>query len=103
MPPSAKILIAEACSHTPQSEDIGRVKLPKLLRKRLGEQIVIEHCNGNSFPDNLSHYDLIIHCGACMFNRRYVLSRIAAAKEQGIPMTNYGVAIAALLNMDLNL
>ena len=103
LPPSAKILIAEACSHTPQSEDIGRVKLPKLLRKRLGEQIVIEHCNGNSFPDNLSQYDLIIHCGACMFNRRYVLSRIAAAKEQGIPMTNYGVAIAALLNMDLNL
>ena len=99
----AKILIAEACSHTPQNEDIGRVKLPRLLRKKLGEGITITNVGGADFPDDLTDYDLIIHCGACMFNRRYVLSRIAAAKAQGVPMTNYGVAIAALLNMDLDL
>ena len=99
----AKILIAEACSHTPQNEDIGRVKLPRLLRKKLGEEITITNVGGADFPDDLTDYDLIIHCGACMFNRRYVLSRIAAAKAQGVPMTNYGVAIAALLNMDLDL
>ena len=99
----AKILIAEACSHTPQNEDIGRVKLPRLLRKKLGEGITITNVGGADFPDDLTDYDLIIHCGACMFTRRYVLSRIAAAKAQGVPMTNYGVAIAALLNMDLDL
>ena len=99
----AKILIAEACSHTPQNEDIGRVKLPRLLRKKLGEGITITNVGGADFPEDLTDYDLIIHCGACMFNRRYVLSRIAAAKAQGVPMTNYGVAIAALLNMDLDL
>ena len=99
----AKILIAEACSHTPQNEDIGRVKLPRLLRKKLGEGITITNVGGADFPEDLTAYDLIIHCGACMFNRRYVLSRIAAAKAQGVPMTNYGVAIAALLNMDLDL
>lgn len=99
----AKILIAEACSHTPQNEDIGRVKLPRLLRKKLGEGITITNVGGADFPEDLTDYDLIIHCGACMFTRRYVLSRIAAAKAQGVPMTNYGVAIAALLNMDLDL
>lgn len=103
LPPNANILIAEACSHTPQSEDIGRVKLPRLLRKKLGEGISITNVNGSEFPEDLTPYDLVIHCGACMFNRRYVLSRIAAAKAQGVPMTNYGVAIAALLNMDLDL
>ena len=103
LPSDAKILIAEACSHTPQNEDIGRVKLPRLLRKKLGEGITITNVGGSDFPEDLTAYDLIIHCGACMFNRRYVLSRIAAAKAQGVPMTNYGVAIAALLNMDLDL
>ena len=103
LPSDAKILIAEACSHTPQNEDIGRVKLPRLLRKKLGEGITITNVGGADFPDDLTDYDLIIHCGACMFNRRYVLSRIAAAKAQDVPMTNYGVAIAALLNMDLDL
>ena len=98
--PTAHILIAEACSHIPQSEDIGRVKLPRLLRKKLGEEITIDTVGGNDFPEDLTPYDLIIHCGACMFNRRYVLSRIAQAKEQGIPMTNYGVAIAALLGIE---
>ena len=97
---SANILIAEACSHTPQNEDIGRVKLPRLLRKHLGNKITITTLGGNDFPDDLTPYDLIIHCGACMFNRRYVMSRIAAAKEQNVPITNYGIAIATLLNIE---
>ena len=94
---NAHILIAEACSHIPQSEDIGRVKLPRLLRKRLGENIKTDIVGGNDFPEDLTKYDIIIHCGACMFNRRYVLSRITQAKQQGTPITNYGLAIEALL------
>lgn len=100
LPANAKILIAEACSHIPQSEDIGRVKLPRLLRKKLGEGIEIDIVGGNDFPEDLSKYDLIIHCGACMFNRRYVLSRIEQAKQQGVAMTNYGVAMAAMLGIE---
>ncbi len=90
----SRVLIAEACTHAPQTEDIGRVKLPRLLRKRVGEQLQIDIVAGNDFPEDLSGYDLIIHCGGCMFNRRYVLSRIARARSQSVPMTNYGVAIA---------
>ena len=96
---TARILIAEACTHQPLHEDIGRVKLPRLLRKKLGEEISIEVVGGKDFPADLSTYDLIIHCGGCMFNRKYMLSRVEAAKEQGVPMTNYGVAIAALLGI----
>ena len=96
LPSTARILIAEACSHIPQNEDIGRVKLPMLLRKRLGEGVAIEVVGGNDFPDDLSPYDIIIHCGACMFTRRHVMSRIRRAKGQHIPITNYGIAIAAL-------
>ena len=96
----AKILIAEACSHIPQSEDIGRVKLPRLLRKKLGEGITIDIVGGNDFPEDLTKYDIIIHCGACMFNRRYVLSRTSQAKQQGVAMTNYGVAMAAMLGIE---
>ncbi len=93
---SSRILIAEACTHTPQHEDIGRVKLPKMLRHRIGEGLQIDVVGGNDFPEDLSSYDLVIHCGACMFNRRHVMSRISKAKSQNIPITNYGVAIAAL-------
>lgn len=93
---NAKILIAEACSHKPLQEDIGRVKLPRLLRKKFGENLSIDICSGNDFPEYLTDYDLIIHCGACMFNRSHVLSRIALAKERNIPITNYGIAIAKL-------
>ena len=94
--PSAHILIAEACSHVPQNEDIGRVKLPRLLRKRFGEALQIDIVSGNDFPDDLTPYDLIIHCGACMFTRRHVLGRVARAVAQNVPMTNYGIAIAEL-------
>lgn len=88
------VLIAEACTHAPLTEDIGRVKLPRMLRKRIGEKLRIDIVSGTDFPDDLTNYDLIIHCGACMFNRKLVMSRIERAKKQGIPMTNYGVAIA---------
>lgn len=90
------VLIAEACTHAPLTEDIGRVKLPRLLRKRIGERLKIDIVSGNDFPEDLSGYNLIIHCGACMFNRKYVLSRIGQAKTQKVPMTNYGIAIAHL-------
>ncbi len=94
--PTARILIAESCTHTPQHEDIGRVKLPKMLRRHLGDKIEIDIVAGNDFPKDLSTYDLIIHCGACMFNRQHVMSRIAMAKSQNVPITNYGVAMALL-------
>ncbi|MBO5831217.1 MAG: [FeFe] hydrogenase H-cluster maturation GTPase HydF [Alistipes sp.] len=92
----SRILIAEACSHTPQNEDIGRVKLPRILRKRFGEGLHIDIVGGADYPEDLSEYDLVIHCGACMFNRRHVLSRIERARKQGVAITNYGVILAAL-------
>lgn len=92
----SRILIAEACTHAPLTEDIGRVKLPMMLRKKAGEGLSVDFVRGNDFPQDLRSYDLIIQCGACMFNRRYVLSRTTRAKEQGVPMTNYGVALAHL-------
>ena len=96
LPRNARILIAEACSHIPQNEDIGRVKLPRLLRKHFGDEIVVDVVSGNDFPADLSPYNIVIHCGACMFTRRHVMSRLRQAKAQNVPITNYGVAIAAL-------
>uniref|UniRef100_UPI0040565EA7 [FeFe] hydrogenase H-cluster maturation GTPase HydF n=1 Tax=Agathobacter sp. TaxID=2021311 RepID=UPI0040565EA7 len=92
----SKVLIAECCTHAPLSEDIGRVKIPNMLRKRFGAGISIDMVSGMDFPKDLSEYDLIIQCGGCMFNRKYIMSRIETAKRQQIPMTNYGVAIAHL-------
>lgn len=94
--PQSRILIAEACTHTPQNEDIGRVKLPRLLRKRFGEGLSIDIVGGADYPEQLGDYDLVIHCGACMFNRKHVLSRIERARQQGVAITNYGVILAAL-------
>lgn len=99
LPGNANILIAEACTHRPLSEDIGRVKIPRLLKKRLGEGIRITITAGRDFPKDLRAYDFVIHCGACMFNRKYVLSRIAACRSQGVPMSNYGITIAELLGI----
>lgn len=96
---NSRILIAEACTHVPLDEDIGRVKIPRILKKRFGSQINIEIVNGNNFPDDLSRYDLIIHCGSCMFNRKYMLSRIEHARNQGVAITNYGVVLAKLNNI----
>lgn len=90
----ARILIAEACTHHPISEDIGTVKIPRLLRKNLGEGITIDHVQGKDFPNDLSSYDLVIHCGACMFSRRVMLSRIQACERAGVPIANYGMVLA---------
>lgn len=89
-----KILIAEACSHPPMQEDIGTVKIPKLLREKY-KDIEIEFTRGEDF-ENIEKYDLIIQCGACMFNRKYVMERVKKAKEKNIPMTNYGIVLAYL-------
>ena len=99
LPHDAKILIAEACTHAPLPEDIGREKIPRLLRKHLGDDISVQVVSGPDFPDNLADYDMIIHCGACMFNRRYVLSRVEEARAAGVPMTNYGMTIASLIGI----
>jgi len=88
------VMIAEACSHPPIEEDIGRVKLPGWLRQHGLPGLRFKFVQGHDFPDDLSGIDLVIHCGACMFNRREVLSRILQCRRQGVPFTNYGTAIA---------
>ena len=93
---NSRVLIAESCTHAPMEEDIGRVKIPAMLRKRAGQGLKTEVVSGADFPEDLSGYDLIIHCGACMFNRKHVLSRVEKARAAGVPMTNYGVTIAYL-------
>lgn len=93
---SSRVLIAECCTHAPLQEDIGRVKLPRLLRQRLGEHLRVDVASGTDFPENPAEYDLIIQCGGCMFNRQFIMARIAKAKEKSVPMTNYGIAIAYL-------
>ena len=95
----SRVLIAEACTHVPLEEDIGREKLPRMLRKKVGEGLTVVNVSGNDFPKDLTKYDLIIQCGACMFNRKYVMSRVEQAKHQQVPMTNYGVTIAYLTNI----
>ncbi len=94
-----KILIAEACSHHPIAEDIGRVKIPRWLTQYVGGKLDIDVMQGRDFPDNLNEYKLVIHCGACMFNRRAVLSRLMQCRKQGVPMTNYGLTIAYSLGI----
>ncbi len=94
--PDSHVLIAECCTHAPLTEDIGRVKIPAMLRRRFGETLVVDMVSGTDFPQDLAGYDLIIQCGACMFNRKYVMSRIDRARKQQVPMTNYGVTIAHL-------
>lgn len=93
---SSKVLIAEACSHAPLTEDIGRIQIPRMLRDKIGESLQIDVVSGTDFPEDLSEYDLIIHCAGCMFNRSYMMSRLNEAKSQNVPMTNYGITIAQL-------
>lgn len=93
------VLIAEACTHAPLAEDIGRVKMPRLLRKKAGAGLKITVVGGADFPEDLSPYDMVIHCGACMFNRKYVLSRVERARAQHVPMSNYGVVMAHLAGL----
>jgi len=92
----SRVLIAEACTHAPLTEDIGREKIPALLRKKIGPGLAIDMVSGSDFPEDLTRYDLVIQCGACMFNRKMVLSRIEKAVSQGVPMSNYGVVMAHL-------
>ncbi|BER92847.1 MAG: hypothetical protein PWP60_114 [Candidatus Atribacteria bacterium] len=94
--PGDKVLISEACTHHPMPDDIGRIKIPRWLRQRLGFEVDIDVNVGASFPDNLSQYQLIIHCGACMLNPKEMYYRILTAKRENVPITNYGITIAYL-------
>lgn len=97
--PGDKVLIAEACTHHPTGEDIGRVKIPRWLEQYAGGKLQIETHAGRDFPDNVGDYRLIVHCGSCVWNRREMLSRILKAREAGVPITNYGLAIAFSLGI----
>jgi [FeFe] hydrogenase H-cluster maturation GTPase HydF len=92
--PGDRVLIAEACTHHPLADDIGRVKIPRWLRQYAGGDIQTEVIAGRDFPEDLRPYRLVVHCGACMANRRSMLARLLQAERQGVPMTNYGVAIS---------
>ena len=94
-----KVLIAEACSHHPIGEDIGTVKIPRWLTQYVGGKLQIDHSRGHDFPSNISDYKLIIHCGACMWNRREMLSRLIKARQANVPLTNYGLTIAYSLGI----
>ena len=95
----SKVLIAEACSHHPIGEDIGTVKIPRWLTQYVGGKLEIEFTRGYDFPENISEFELIIHCGACMWNRRTMLSRILKARQANVPLTNYGLTIAYSLGI----
>jgi [FeFe] hydrogenase H-cluster maturation GTPase HydF len=95
----SRILVLESCTHHPIGEDIGRVKIPRWIRQYTGVDLEFVHRQGHDFPEDLSSYQLIIQCGACMLNRREVISRILRCREAGVPITNYGVAITYSLGV----
>lgn len=97
--PNDRVLIAESCSHHPLEDDIGRVKIPRWLEHFVGGGLRIASAPGSAFPDDLEEYKLVVHCGGCTLNRREMLSRIAQARERGVPITNYGVLIAYVKNV----
>lgn len=97
--PGDRVLIAEACTHHPIGEDIGTVKIPRWLIQYVGGKLEFDYTRGQDFPRDLSGYKLVIHCGGCTFNRRLMLSRISRCRAQGVPITNYGVAIAYSLGI----
>jgi len=97
--PGDRILIAEACSHHPIADDIGSVKIPRWLTQYVGGRLEIDHVQGHDFPEDLSPYALVIHCGACTFNRRAMLNRLMHCRQAGVPVTNYGLAIAYSLGI----
>ena len=94
-----RILVLESCTHHPIGEDIGRVKIPRWVRQYTGVDLEFAHMQGHDFPKDLSPYQLVIHCGSCMLNRREVISRILRCREAGVPITNYGVAITYSLGV----
>ncbi|MBC7766300.1 MAG: [FeFe] hydrogenase H-cluster maturation GTPase HydF [Hyphomonadaceae bacterium] len=96
---NAHILIAESCSHNHSHEDIGRVKIPKLLQAYTGKQLQFTFQMGHDFPEELSAYDMIIHCGSCMLNKKVMQTRIDTSLEEGVPITNYGVILAYMNRM----
>jgi [FeFe] hydrogenase H-cluster maturation GTPase HydF len=97
--PGDKVLICESCTHHAIGDDIGRVKIPRWLTQYAGGKLEFVHYAGHDFPENISEYKLIVHCGACMTNRREILSRIMKAKQANVPITNYGLAIAYALGI----
>jgi [FeFe] hydrogenase H-cluster maturation GTPase HydF len=97
--PGDRVLISEACSHHPIGDDIGRVKIPRWLTQYVGGKLNFETVQGHDFPDDLSPYKLVIHCGACMLNRREMLNRLLRCRQAGIPITNYGLTIAYSLGI----
>ncbi len=97
--PGDRVLVAEACSHHPIAEDIGRVKIPRWLQQYVGGKLEFDTVQGHDFPEDLSPYRLVIHCGACMWNRREMLTRLLQCKQAGVPITNYGVVIAYSLGI----
>lgn len=94
-----KILICESCTHHAIGDDIGKVKIPRWIKQYTGKKLEFEHYAGHDFPDNIKDYSLIIHCGACMTNKREILSRLLKAKQAGVPITNYGLTIAYSLGI----
>ncbi|MEN6504160.1 MAG: [FeFe] hydrogenase H-cluster maturation GTPase HydF [Planctomycetaceae bacterium] len=97
--PGDRVLVAEACSHHPIGEDIGRVKIPRWLSQYAGGKLDVTAVQGHDFPDDVTGYRLIVHCGGCMWNRREMLSRILRCRQAGVPITNYGLAIAYSLGI----
>ena len=97
--PNDKILVCESCTHHPIGDDIGQVKIPRWLTQYVGGKLNFVHYSGHDFPENINEYNLIIHCGACMTNRREILSRIMKTRQVGVPITNYGLAIAYSLGI----
>ncbi len=91
-----KVLVAEACTHRRQQDDIGTVKIPNWVHDKISSEIKFEHVSGREFPENLTDYDVILHCGSCMLNRKEVLSRLKEAENVGVPVINYGIGIAWL-------
>ena len=94
-----QILVAESCSHHPINDDIGRVKIPRWLTQYVGGKLNFTTVQGHDFPEDLSPYKLIIHCGACMWNRKTMLSRIMKSRQAGVPITNYGLVISYSLGI----
>jgi [FeFe] hydrogenase H-cluster maturation GTPase HydF len=97
--PGDRILVAEACSHHPIEDDIGRVKIPRWLARYVGGEVKFDSVQGHDFPEDLSAYQLVVHCGACMMNRREMLTRILHCRRAGVPITNYGLTIAYSLGI----
>ena len=97
--PGDRVLVAEACAHHPMEDDIGTVKIPRLLEHHVGGALRITHVRGRDFPDDPSAFALVIQCGACMWTRRAMQSRIDQCREAGVPISNYGLVIASLLGI----